>query len=297
MLKLEAVFLYGGIQISTQCMRALMDEGIRVSFFTRQGTFKGSLLPPAAEMASLRLRQYERALDPEFCLGFARSVVKGKLLAQRAIAAAYARDAVADSLGEDFRSLDAALDHVDTAAGLPELRGVEGSASRAYFQLFAKWNRSEFSFEGREKRGSNDPINILLNLGYSMLTRELSGLAEGAGLDPAIGFYHQMHGNRPSLACDWVEEFRHAVVDRIVLTQINRKAIQEKDFQDQGDRGRRLSPVGLRKFLTAYERSMLDKGYRDVMIRQLGVLLDALRGTIPQYVSHLARASVAPEAE
>ncbi len=287
MMKLEAVFLYGNIQLSTQCMRALMDEGIRVSFFTGQGTFKGSLLPPAAEMASLRLKQYERSLDEAFCLNFARAVVKGKLLAQRAIAAAYARDAVADSLGEHFRALDAAIDRLPSASGLAELRGMEGAASRAYFQLFAKWNRSEFAFEGREKRGATDPINLLLNLGYTMLTRELSGLAEAAGLDPAIGFYHQPHGNRPSLGCDWVEEFRHAMIDRAVLTLVNRRVIQSKDFQDLGDRGRRLNPAGLRKFLTAYERAMLDKGYRERMVVQLGVLLDTLRGTVPCYTTHL----------
>lgn len=288
MLKLECAFLYGNIQLSTQCMRALIEEGIRVSFFTRQGTFKGSLVPPAADMASLRIRQYQRTLDPEFCLRFARAVIRGKILSQRSIAAAYARDAVADSLSEDFRALDAALARLESTSTLDEVRGVEGSASRAYFQLFRRWNVSEFDFDGREKRGANDPINILLNLGYSMLTRELAGLAEAAGLDPVLGPYHQVHSNRPSLACDWVEEFRHGVVDRTVLTLLNRGHVRLKDFHDGGDRGRRLTQDGLRKFLTAYERALKEKGYRDVMFRQLGVLIDAIRDG--DYVSHLERA-------
>jgi CRISPR-associated protein Cas1 len=287
MLKLEGLLLYGNIQISTQCMRTLMEEEIRVSFFTRQGTFKGSLQGPMAEMASLRLRQYRCSEDPEFCLRFARSVVRGKLLSQRAIAAAYARDAVADSLSEDFRQLDQAISRVASVESLDELRGVEGSASRGYFNLFKGWNRSEFDFSGREKRGSNDPVNILLNLGYTLLTRELSGLAEAGGLDPAIGFYHRPHGNRPSLACDWVEEFRHSAVDRIVLSVLNRRVIQAKDFVDQGDRGRRLGYEGMKKFLASYEKAMLGKGYRETMLRQLGLLLDVIRGNAPEYRTHL----------
>jgi len=92
---------------------------------------------------------------------------------------------------------------------LEELRGVEGNASRAYFDLFRRWNRSTMPFEGRAKRGATDPINALLNLGYTLLTRELEGILEAAGLDPTVGFYHLPNGDRPSLAGDWVEEFRH----------------------------------------------------------------------------------------
>jgi len=65
------------------------------------------------------------------------------------------------------------------------------------------------------KRGAGDPINALLNFGYTIVTRELEGLIEGAGLDPAVGFYHHPDNDRPSLACDWVEEFRHPLVDRV----------------------------------------------------------------------------------
>src|SRR5207249_2121900 len=159
-------------------------------------------------------------------------------------------------------------------------RGVEGGASRAYFGLFARWNGSELPFEGREKRGTADPINALLNFGYTLLTREIEGLLEAAGLDPTIGFYHQPDDDRPSLACDWVEEFRHVIVDRLVLTLVNKRMITHTDFEEGEERrGIRLSMDGLRKFLTAYDQAMqrppdegwasLAAGARSVVFAQL----------------------------
>ena len=80
------------------------------------------------------------------------------------------------------KELKQSLDRLEEVQDLAELRGVEGAASRAYFSLFRRWNRSGMLFERRSKRGATDPVNVLLNFGYSLLTRELEGLLEAAGL-------------------------------------------------------------------------------------------------------------------
>lgn len=164
---------------------------------------------------------------------------------------------------------------------------MEGAASRAYFALFRRFNRSDFPFEGREKRGANDPINVLLNFGYTLLTRELEGLLESAGFDPTVGFYHTAGYDRPSLACDWVEEFRHTVIDKLVLGLVNRSSIQPRDFEEIPDKGMRLKPEALRKFVMAYEQRLIGKSdidgdgvqpHRLLFLKQLGRLLDAVNG-------------------
>ena len=298
-IKLQGAFLYGNVQVSTQCLTLLLREGIWLSFFSRNGIYKGRLQPPFERGGQLRLRQWERSRDAQHCIEFSRSVVRGKVLAQRQTAASYAKNHLAQTLGEGHRVLKQSLERLEEVQDLAELRGVEGAASRAYFGLFRRWNRSEMLFEGRSKRGATDPVNALLNFGYSLLTRELEGLLEAAGLDATIGFYHVAEGDRPSLACDWVEEFRHVVVDKLVLNLINRRTIQAGDFDDREERGGlRLTPDALRKFLRAYEsvmrgapnpsNGMMPSGVRALMLSQLAVLLDSLSGRVP-YRSHLER--------
>jgi len=295
-IKLQGVLCYGNVQVSTQCMRSLLDEDVWLSFFTRGGVYKGRLQPPAERGGKLRVRQWDRSRDPKFCLAFGRAVVRGKILAQKQMAAAYAKNYLAETLGEAHSVLCQSLERVETVETLDELRGVEGNASRAYFDLFRRWNRSEMPFEGRHKRGATDPINALLNFGYTLLTRELEGLQEAAGLDPTIGLYHMADEDRPSLACDWVEEFRHVVVDRLVLNLINQKIIQPDHFEIHEEKGGlRMKPEGLRRFVqqwekvltgTAGENNGVAGGFRGVFLDRLGALLDSLVKESP-YRTHL----------
>ena len=53
-------------------------------------------------------------------------------------------------------------------------------------------NRSGFPFETRRMHPPPDPVNALLSLGYTMATNELRGVAEAHGLEPHIGFLHQI---------------------------------------------------------------------------------------------------------
>ena len=134
-------------------MRALLEEGVWLSFFSRAGAYRGRLQPPAERGGKLRVGQWERSRDARFCLEFGRNVVRGKILGQKKVAAAYAADYLAETLGDAHTRLREALERVESIADLDELRDVEGAASRAYFDL----NRSEMPFEGAPQARGNGP--------------------------------------------------------------------------------------------------------------------------------------------
>jgi len=297
--RLQGVLVYGNVQVSTQCVRNLLSEGVYLSFFTRNGQYRGRLQPPVERGGRLRRRQWDCSANPAFCLKFSKAVVRGKILSAQRMAQAYARNRAAESLGSGHLRLRVSLAKIKEASDVATLRGIEGGAARAYFDLFRRWNRSELEFERREKRGTSNRVNALLNFGYTLLTREVEGLLEAAGLDPTIGFYHLSDDDRPSLACDWVEEFRHLVVDRLVLTLINKRMLTAAHFEDGDDRrGVRMNLDGIRVFCSAYERAMRRPvgddeegpgttiGFRSVLLAQLGRLLDATAGRAP-YLTHL----------
>src|SRR5207247_1013107 len=121
--------------------------------------------------------------------------------------------------------------------------GWEGAGARAYVGALMEFNRSGLDWPGRRKHPATDPLNALLSLAYTLLMHELTALLEGAGLDPYLGFLHQVDYGRPSLALDVMEAFRHPVADRLVLTLVNREMLDAGDFHSGGERpGVFLSP-------------------------------------------------------
>ena len=59
-------------------------------------------------------------------------------------------------------------------------------------------------------------------------------ILEACGLDPYIGFFHEVTYGRASLSLDLMEEFRHPLVDRLVLKLFNRKMLDDDDFETRG---------------------------------------------------------------
>ena len=140
------------------------------------------------------------------------------------------------------------------------LDGSEGASAHAYFTLLMGFNKSELAWPGRHKHPAPDPLNALLSLAYTLLMHEMAALIEGTGLDPYLGFLHQVDYGRPSLALDLVEAFRHPVADRLVLTLVNRGVVGAEDFRSPGDRaGVFLTPAAMKRFFAEYERWMLER--------------------------------------
>jgi CRISPR-associated protein Cas1 len=120
------------------------------------------------------------------------------------------------------------------------------------------------TWPGRQKHPATDPLNALLSLAYTLIMHELTGLLEGAGLDPYVGYLHQPDRGRPSLALDLMEPFRHPLADRLVLTLVNKEMIQKHDFHASGaGPGVFLAPQPMKKFFAEYEQWMLERPKED----------------------------------
>lgn len=259
--KLETVLLFGNVQVTTQALAELLEKGVSLSRFSREGHFRGSLAPPRGHHVELRLAQFDRYRDAVRATDLARAVVKAKIANGLAVLAHYReKNQVSAEFDARRSTMESALEGCAAAGGVAELDGHEGAAARAYFACLMEFNRSPMKWPGRQKHPATDPLNALLSLGYTLLMHELTGLLEGAGIDPYLGYLHQPDRGRPSLALDLMEPFRHPAVDRLVLNLVNREMIQERDFHAAGDRpGVFLAPQPMKKFLAEYERWMLER--------------------------------------
>lgn len=248
------VVLVGAVGVTTPAMIALLEAGAPLSIVRSTGQLLGRLTPPTLRNIPLRHRQYQRAADPAFCLQVSKAIVAGKLRNQAAFARRICRTrpVIADRLGD---SIIAALRQVEQAANLDSLRGLEGSAAKAYFDVLRQSLPPGWESPRRSRRPPRDAFNALLSFGYTLLGQNVITALEVTGLDPYDGFFHADKYGRPALALDLVEEFRSVIVDSLALTLVNKRMLQPDDFQAKGD-GVVLRPAALRKFLKQYVKRL-----------------------------------------
>ena len=75
-----------------------------------------------------------------------------------------------------------------------------------------------------------DNVNAMLSFVYTLLTNQITSALEVVGLDPCVGYLHTERPGRASLALDLIEEFRAVYADRFVLSLINKKIVNKKNF-------------------------------------------------------------------
>ncbi len=324
--KLEQIVLFGNIFLTPAAIRYLLKEGIDTAFMTRQGRYLGRLQGVLGKNIILRREQFRKMEDDEFCLRTAKAIVKGKLSNLRTVLMRLNRQRENLELDNEILSIRNLIPRVDEAGSLDTLRGYEGRGSAIYFGGFSKGFIAEgLEFPGRVRRPPTDPINALLSLGYTLLMNQVIAAVSLVGFDPYFGSLHSMDYGRPSLALDLMEEWRPIIVDTLVLSVFNLKAITPSDFEERkpvstdtesdeesiGALGARkeelaessgsagetksavlLTEAGFRKFITQYERKMMQKVQYHLTGEQF-----SYRDCIREQVRHFARYLKGEEAE
>ena len=139
-----------------------------------------------------------------------------------------------------LRALSRLADRAAHAASESELLGLEGEAAARYFRLFATMfadaarDFPAFAFEKRNRRPPTDPINAMLSLGYTLLTRTWLTVLSAVGFDPYLGFYHRPRFGRSALALDLVEPFRPILADSTVIQVVNNGEVKADGFLAAG---------------------------------------------------------------
>jgi CRISPR-associated protein Cas1 len=142
-------------------------------------------------------------------------------------------------------------------------------------------------------------MNALLSFLYTLATADCVAAVEGVGLDPQVGFLHNLRPGRPALALDLVEEFRSVIADRLALTLINRRQLTEADFEERLGGAVSLTAKGRRTVLTAFQQRKKEEMTHPVLGErtpfgllphvQARLLARFLRGDLEAYPAFLYR--------
>ena len=302
------VALFGNIQISTQAIQSLCEQEIPVTYFSMGGWFYGITRGHGMKNVFLRMEQFRLARDEPTCLSLARQFVHGKIRNHRTLLMRNHVEPPEAVIGKLKRASEDAL----TAVSIEELLGFEGAAASQYFQQFSGMVKVEddlpglempgkdtkqlafkFNFSSRNRRPPTDPVNAMLSLAYSMLSKDCTLAALAVGFDPYVGFYHQPRFGRPAFGLDLMEEFRPLIAESTVLSCINNRVVTEKDFVRAGQAVNLTAP-GRKRFFQTYEQRMSSLithplfdykvSYRRALELQARLLAKTLTGEIAEYI-------------
>jgi CRISPR-associated protein Cas1 len=231
------VMLYGSVALTPAATARLLRDGTETLFLTLHGNYRGRLASAFSKNVELRLRQFRAMDDPATRLALAREMVRGKVANQRNLLLRVQRDRKSETLASALLTMRRCGDQAGEAADPASLRGVEGTASAAFFAVFGEAIRNDkFRFGGRNRRPPRDPVNAMLSFGYVRAGVLVEGYLARTGLDPAIGVLHEPAFGRPSLALDLLEEFRTPLVDAVVLRMVNHRQVGPDDFETPAQR-------------------------------------------------------------
>ena len=233
---LQGIVTFGNVMTSPFLLNLCAERGVCVSFMSESGRFLARVTGPISGNVLLRLAQTRAYEDAARKGGISRHFVIGKIMNARSVMLRRMRDHGETPLLKEAceKMLDVIRRIRDSEADAARIRGLEGEAGAVYFSAFNELllaGQETFAITSRNRRPPTDPMNALLSFLYTLLAHDCRGALESVGLDPQIGFLHEVRSGRPALALDLMEEFRAFLADRVALSLVNLRQLGAKDFK------------------------------------------------------------------
>ncbi|MFI3291820.1 MAG: type V CRISPR-associated endonuclease Cas1 [Opitutales bacterium] len=215
--KIFALFIVGDISVTSVVLRRALKYGFPIILMSSNMKVSARINCIAEGNTLLRKRQY----SSERNLLISKYLIEQKVSNQLALLKALRAKNLSNK--EAIKRLE----QIDVwlAYDTPELMGIEGNASRIFFDSYFRvlnWNR-------REPRCKRDIINLLLDIGYTYLFNFIEANLCLYGFDLYCGVHHKFFYNRKSLVCDIIEPFR-CIIDRRIRKAHNLGQIDKADF-------------------------------------------------------------------
>lgn len=163
----------------------------------------------------LRQKQYTRTTDFEI----AKHLVFNKLYNQQILLNNFRNKKEKETCAFNLQK------QIQKITESKQLLGFEGTYTKIFFKNYF----AEINWRRRLPRTKYDEINMLMDIGYTMLFNYIDALLSLYGFDSYKGVYHTLFFQRKSLACDIMEPFR-SIIEKKILKSFRLKQIDEKDF-------------------------------------------------------------------
>lgn len=238
--------------ITFDAMRWLVKQNVQLTLLNWDGKLLTTILPPEAKQTKLKFAQY-RAYESDERISLARKFIEAKVKGQETVLA-WLREKYPE-INDDFD----VISKLTEANTVERIMYVEAMLADHYWKQLSKIFDKKLEFMGRNygktarPLGAVDQINALFNYGYALLESQCLKAINTIGLDTHVGFLHEVQNGKSPLVYDLQEPFRW-IIDVAILTALEKKVFNKKDFIRTENYNIRLRPSGSKKLVKEIER-------------------------------------------
>lgn len=217
--KVSRIIIEGkGILLSTDVIKKSVQNNITIDFIDKDALSYASLVTYKSSVVQ-NIQKQSLVLNTPIQLYLATQFIKGK--AKNQINYLKYLDKYHNILEDKILKMQQILNlKIKSAQSIEQLMGYEGSISALYWESLRLI--LEVPFEKRITQGAKDIVNSSLNYAYAILYGKIQHSLVHAGLSLNISFLHSLDENKPTLTFDMIEEFRTFIVDRTIVSMINK---------------------------------------------------------------------------
>lgn len=241
----QVVVVSGGVSLSSNAVRLLMQHGVDLVFLDWHGLPVGRVYPPFINRTVLTRRCQYAAYLSESRWFIVHTFIESKMRNQANLLKYYLKWRDAAGLRNCADEVLSCVEELYKALSDPvKVMAVEAKTARAYWSGIAELLPGGLGFEGRDPE-SLDPVNTCINYLNALLYSRCWKALVLAGLDPYAGFLHTDRSGKESLVYDYSEMFKPSAVDRLLVKSFTSgwRPVMENGLLTRDTRGRACKDV------------------------------------------------------
>lgn len=258
--KIDDITIVGKGHVTFDALDLMAENNIKLISVNPRGELTYTLESPDGSNVYLKKQQYKLS-ENKIGLIIGRELIKSKIKNQKGTLKTLNKNKRLKRVSNVRMKMDEYVKQLEDL-NLNEnnvkmqIMGIEGKASNDYWNCVKHFIPKDIGFDLRTKKPT-DLLNSMLNYGYAILASEITKSILLNGLDPYCGFLHYDMDRRTSLTFDLIEPFRQQIVDKTVISLINRKQVKIEDM----DKRNNLIKLDARKLIVS---KIFDKMYSTV---------------------------------
>jgi group II intron reverse transcriptase/maturase/CRISPR-associated endonuclease Cas1 len=288
-----------GVSMSSNLVSFCLSKKIPIDFFDHHGAHLGSIINSRYMQNTLWSKQ-SKASQP-LKNDIALSIIGGKIKNQLALVKYFnkyhknhfpnlqAKLTMVEQEAEAFRQWKKTTS-IKNEEFMQKLLGHESQMAIRYWDFIRELiSDDKVEFSQREHQGAKDLVNSMLNYGYAILYVRAWQALLAAKLNPFDSIIHVRQEGKPTLVYDFVELFRSQVVDRMVISLIQKGQDLEVRNGLLTDKTRQLLVKSIMERLARYEKYQGEEmRMEQIILRQAKLLAKAFDGT-DKYKPYVAK--------